>query len=82
LEITSFAGQHFTNLVWDPLNFSPSAPSKFLLSQFYDHSNGREGIVWEKKARERMMRQELKKGCKCLGNEGKGIWVEFHCSNA
>jgi hypothetical protein len=82
LEITTFAGRCSANLVRDPLNFAPSAPSKCLLSQSVDHSNGREGIVWEKRAREGMLRQELKKGCKCLGKEGKGIWAEFHRSNA
>jgi hypothetical protein len=38
-----------------------------------DHFKGREGIVWEKTAREGMLRQELKKGCKYLGKEGKGF---------
>ena len=49
------------NLGSTPLNIAPSAPSKCLLSQSVDHSNGREWIVWEKRAREEMMRQENKK---------------------
>jgi hypothetical protein len=37
------------NLVWDPLNNAPNAPSKLLLSKSTVHFKGREGIVWEKK---------------------------------
>jgi hypothetical protein len=37
LEITTFAGRRSTNLVRDPLENFPSAPSKLLLSQFADH---------------------------------------------
>jgi hypothetical protein len=75
LEITNFAGRRSMNLVRDPLKIDPSAPFKFLLSQSTDHSKGREGNVWEKRAREGMLRQELKKGSKYLGKEGKGIWA-------
>ena len=77
LEITTFAGRCSANLVRAPLNNVPSAPSKFLLSQSTDHFKGMEWIVWEKRAREEMLRQELKKGCKCLGKEGKGFGQSF-----
>jgi hypothetical protein len=82
LEITTFTGRRSANVVRDPLDNAPSTPSKFLLSQYVDHFRKREGIVWEKWEREGMLRQELKKGRKYLGKKGKGIWVEFHRSNA
>jgi len=66
------------NLVWDPLDNAPSAPSEDLLSQYYAHLKEREWILWEKRG---MLRLLLTKGCKCLGKEGKGIWEQFHCSN-
>jgi hypothetical protein len=57
LEITTFAGLRSANLVWAPLENSRSAPSKYLLSQFVDQFKGREWILWEKRAREGMLRQ-------------------------
>jgi hypothetical protein len=57
LEITTFVGQLSVNLVWTPLDNTPSTPSKFLLSQSIDHLNGRECIVWEKRDREETLRQ-------------------------
>jgi hypothetical protein len=47
-------------------------PNAFSHNQL-DHFNGREWIVWEKRTREGMLRQELKEGCKYLGKEGKGF---------
>jgi hypothetical protein len=47
-------------------------PNAFSHNQL-DHLKGREWIVWEKRAREGMLRQELKEGCKYLGKEGKGF---------
>jgi hypothetical protein len=41
LEITTFAGRRSTNLVWAPLENSPSTPSEFLLSQSTDHLKGK-----------------------------------------
>jgi hypothetical protein len=38
-----------------------------------DIFKGREWIVWEKRAREGMLSQKLKKGCEYLGKEGKGF---------
>jgi hypothetical protein len=57
LEITTFVGRRSTNLVRAPLDNARSAPSKYLLSQFSNHFKGREWIVWEKRAREGMLRQ-------------------------
>jgi hypothetical protein len=41
LDITTFAGRCFANLLQAPLNNAPSAPSKFLLSQSIDHLKGK-----------------------------------------
>jgi hypothetical protein len=41
LKLTTFAGRRSTNLVWDPLNNAPSAPSISLFSQSIDHLKGK-----------------------------------------
>jgi hypothetical protein len=43
------AGQHSVNLVRDPLNNAPSAPSRSLFSQSTNHLKGRELIEWKKR---------------------------------
>jgi hypothetical protein len=81
LEITTFASRCSTNLVWAPLDNYTSEPSKFILSQSFDHFKGKEWIVWEKRAREEMLRQETQKRMQILGQGRKWIWTEFHYSN-